>query len=191
MKEREGLRSPQPALFRRETMYQRYGRDPTLMRLRRGMPQNVGRLRPPRTGDRNPLGQDGKPRRCFRCKSTRHYENKCPPGAIGSHIRDLIRNGNPALHIITDLVRGMEGESADPSEFADEPSSPMLNASAKGESEDILHVFDSLSNGNYKLSEGSDRKNDWDSIDERVYESHIASSTGSPALKEGTEQDFR
>ncbi len=95
------------------TLYGEYGRHP-----RHVQPRSSPGPRPPRQPSRkNKVGKDGKRLTCFRCGPDSHFQTsgKCQPGAILAHARKRLNNGAKAIHLLSELISGMEVEITDQS----------------------------------------------------------------------------
>ena len=90
------------------TYHQQYGRRPKFVQKHGNPIPSSTRSRPP-----PPPGSFAESRRkgiCHRCKKQWTPGHRCQPGSIRSYVRDRFKNGDAAVHIVSDLVLGMEGE---------------------------------------------------------------------------------
>ncbi len=62
---------------------------------------------------KNRTGRDGSVLKCFRCGSDSHPQNsgKCTKGAIIAHTRYRLNSGTKAVHLLSELVSSMEGDT--------------------------------------------------------------------------------
>ena len=49
---------------------------------------------------------------CHKCGDRWHPRHRCRAGSIRNHIRERLKNGVSSVHIVSDLVSGLEGELA-------------------------------------------------------------------------------
>lgn len=75
------------------------GWKPPVSSLEKSVPQNS----PMYKGKKNPLGEDGKPRTCFKCQSVYHFQDKCDE----KNPKSLKKEG-AALSSVLSNVRGTE-----------------------------------------------------------------------------------
>eukprot|EP00171_Calliarthron_tuberculosum_P021798 IDg21798t1 len=61
---------------------------------------------------------------CYGCGSDAHLlsSKKCSPGAIAQHARRRLNGGTRAVHLLSELISGMEGDLFDTS--SDQPNDP-------------------------------------------------------------------
>ncbi len=91
------------------TLYGEYGRHPKHFKPR----SSSGHRSPRQPVRKNKVGKDGKRLTCFRCGSDAHFQTsgKCQPGAILAHARKRLQNGAQAVHLLSELISGMEGKT--------------------------------------------------------------------------------
>ena len=90
------------------TYHQQYGsRQKLVQKHGKSAHSNASSRAPP------PPGSFAESRRkglCHRCKTKWSPGHRCQPGSIRNYVRDRFKNGDAAVHIVSDLVLGMEGE---------------------------------------------------------------------------------
>ena len=90
------------------TYHQQYGRRPKLVQKHeKPAHSNASSRAPPPPGSFAEIRRKGL---CHRCKNKWSPEHRCQPGSIRNYVRDRFKNGDAAVHIVSDLVLGMEGE---------------------------------------------------------------------------------
>ena len=127
------------------TYHQQYGRNPKFVQ-KYGSPSNR-----PRQNLRGPSPSFEDSRRkgiCHRCKQKWHAGHRYKPGAVRDYVRDRLKIGSSAVHIVSDLVLGLEGEARDPAQEEvasnnqhDQEGDEKLCC---GESQEELSLFDEL-----------------------------------------------
>ncbi len=115
------------------TFYGEYGRHPRHIKPRSLSGPRVSR----QSSRKNKVGKDGKRLTCFRCGSDSHFQTsgKCQPGAILAHARKRLNNGAKAVHLLSELISGMEGEIT-------EDGAPLGNEASEGEAFDAFFMGD-------------------------------------------------
>lgn len=126
------------------TFHQRYRRHPRQVR-KYGSPRN-------RSGkDTRQISNPSfeKSRRkgiCHRCRQKWRPGHGCKPGSIHGYVGNRLKNGD--IHIVSDLVLGLEGDVEDPGKEADDRSSEQDEEAEKkicyGEPQEELSLFDEL-----------------------------------------------
>ena len=125
------------------TYHQQYGRRPKFVQ-KHGMPTHSG------SSSRAPAppGSFAESRRkgtCHRCKKQWTPGHRCQPGSIRSYVRDRFKNGDAAVHIVSDLVLGMEGELVEhPAPSDEEDDERRENDVHFSGAQNELSVFDDM-----------------------------------------------
>ena len=140
-----------------ETMYQQYGRVPYS---RNRSIANRGYYGHPRKG--NPSGRDGKTLRCHTCGSDKHLKRDCPVGSVSDRVRNQLRTGTPAVHIVHDLANDLEAclDTLEETEVAETHHAPVESADTCTEAD----VYDTLVMKEEETTEKS-KVNFFDSVD--------------------------
>ena len=93
------------------TYHQQYGRQPKFVQ-KYGTPT---RLTPNRRVPQSSDSFSDSQRKgiCHRRKEKWHPGHRCKHGSIHNYVRDRLKNGDAAVHIVSDLVLSMEGDASD------------------------------------------------------------------------------
>lgn len=95
--------------------FQKYGRHPRHVR-KHDFGRGATYRRPARQRHDGSSRSTSEARRlnlCFKCDAPWTPRHRCDDGAIRTHARNRLRRGDSHVHIVRDLVLGMEGESTD------------------------------------------------------------------------------
>lgn len=89
-----------------ETIYQRYARDPKLVR--KYQPRNIG-TEPPRFSPFSRKFKESRRRNeCQKCRASWKPGHRHRPRAVREHVRQYMRSGEAAIHIVSGSVLPME-----------------------------------------------------------------------------------
>ena len=159
-----------------DTHYQRYGRNPRSVR-KFGPTQRDGRNNFRRIPART-FEEARRRNECHKCGARWSPGHRCRPGAIRQHMRERLKDGESAVHLVSDLVLGLEGE-LDTSVTNGDETPPIGSAdTAKsetkvcfGQSSSDLALFDSLT------SEPHNRTDDIvNELDKEWFTNHLSTS---------------
>ena len=158
--------------------YQQYGRRPITSKFRKAKPSTG--YSPNKNGLRkNPFDRNGKRMLCHECGSEDHLARFHKTSGITEYVRDRLGKGNPAVHVVHDLVTKMERMYLEPDEICED-------ADPDSQEPDETHVVESRSSPIYELSEFDRLTSEaavqvgvFDEIDGTNAVNHIASTMGS------------
>ena len=138
------------------TFFQQYGRNPRYVRTLKQVRgdkniQNRTFSFTDKDSSSRSFAESRRRNECHKCRARWTPGHRCQSGAIRNHVRHRMRNGESAVHIVSDLVLGMEGEfEEDPSQEGTSSaqdsvdnalSSPHVHFSTEP---DEVQLFDSL-----------------------------------------------
>ena len=179
------------------THYQQYGRHPKFVR--KYEPSQRSGKAPYRRLPSRSFEESRRRNECHKCGDRWSPRHRCRPGAIREHVRERLRNGASSVHIVSDLVLGLEGELDDDMDRAGSRDGENLSANREeneepdtevclSESTPEVALFDSLT------SEADLRDTRWiNSVDEAWFTNHLSSSMqkDEKPLQLTSEMDFQ
>lgn len=164
-----------------ETCISRYGRNPKWVQ-KKGYHARSGSHSQNRNSgfDSNRFSRSFEESRrrneCHKCAAPWKPGHYCKKGAIRNNIRGRVKKGEPAIHIVSEMVQGLEGEldigdKNDLSDGEDHSSGDATDAHYGTASSD-LKLFDSLTSG----EQDTYHNEIIESIDKEYFTNHLAAN---------------
>ena len=165
---------------RQDTFVQQYGRR-----------QKLVKKGPPRKFDlqeRNMHGHTYEERRkrtqCHKCAGTWKPVHRCGKGSIRDNVRHCIKNGESSIHIMTELVDGLEGEiEGNRNSEADDGNGAACDVEANFGEVSELDIFHSIVGNEHDAM----RTSFIESSDKEYFNNHFSASM--PEMNEGSKYE--
>jgi len=94
-----------------KTFFQRYGRNPGLVRR---FPSNASGTRQSRQNSgmsmKNPIGKDGRRMLCRLCQADDHFANRSTADKFRANVQDKLRQGLSAVHLLSEIASQLDVE---------------------------------------------------------------------------------
>ena len=171
------------------TFHQQYGRNPKFVR-KHGPPGSRQKSWNKPRATSSTFEESRRKGICHMCKQKWHPGHRCKSGFIHGYVRDRFKKGDSAVHIVSDLVLGLEGEA---NEVDDGSTSSAGEADGNeeqiqfGEVQDDLSLYDQLTS-----DELPNAVNFIETADKEWFTNHLSTATadGDSTPNQNVPQDF-
>ena len=179
-----------------DTHYQQYGRLPKFVRKHNGPQRNNRSLS--RGASRRQFSRSFEESRrrseCHKCGEHWHPGHRCRSGAIRDYVRERLKSGEASVHIVSDLVSGLEGELA---EQVEREGEDVIEKDSKGDGDEIAIRFQEPTSELALFDLRTTKDEAWDTkvieeIDKEQFSTHLSASMAQqePVGYPGGSQDF-